>query len=134
MDYRFEGDELIVRIDPGEEVIAALEKLMQEADIEAGFFEAIGAVDSITLGHYDTESEEYREKDFEGQFEVVSFEGNMTPEKVHAHAAVADRDFELIGGHCSRAVVSGTFEVHVEETDHIEHKRDDSTGLDVLDL
>jgi len=134
MDYRFEGDELIVRLDPGEEVITALETLMEEADIEAGFFTAIGAVGSITLGHYDTDTAEYREKSFEGQFEVVSFSGNMTPEKVHAHAAVADRDFELVGGHCSEAVVSGTFEIHVQETDHIEHQKDDSTGLDVFDL
>lgn len=134
MEYRFEGDAVIVRLDPGEEVITALETLMEEADIEAGFFDAIGAVDSITLGHYDTEDEEYREKQFDGQFEVVSFSGNMAPEKVHAHAAVADREFEMVGGHCSSATVSGTFELRIEQTDAIDHERDERTGLDVLSL
>ncbi|WP_458204581.1 PPC domain-containing DNA-binding protein [Haladaptatus sp. NG-SE-30] len=135
MDYVDEGDKCIVRLDPGERVLDSLDELRDTASIENGFFMGIGAVDEVTLGHYDVEQQQYKEETFEGEFEVTNFTGNIGPDKIHAHIQVGKRNFESLGGHCSGARVSGTFEVIVLQGETpLSHRLDDRTGLDVFDL
>ncbi|RDZ38428.1 DUF296 domain-containing protein [Haloferax sp. Atlit-47N] len=135
MDYVNEGDTVVVRLDPGEQVLDSLAAVRDELDIEHGFLTGIGAVDAVTLGHYDVDDQEYLEEEFTGQFEVTSFLGNIGPDKIHTHIQVGTRDFETLGGHCSGARVSGTFEVviHLGETP-LTHHLDERTGLDVFDV
>ncbi len=135
MDHVREDDRIVVRLDPGEEVLDSLETLRDEYDIENGFLTGIGAVDRVTLGHYDVDAQEYSEEEFTGQFEVTSFLGNIGPDKIHTHIQVANDAFESLGGHCSGARVSGTFEVLVTlgETS-LTHRLDERTGLDVFDI
>jgi hypothetical protein len=128
-------DAIVVLLEPGESVLDSLETVRAEAGIEGGFFTGIGAVDRATLGHYDTDTEEYTEETVEGQFEVTAFSGNIGPDKIHAHIQLARRDFSTIGGHCSGARVSGTFEiVIVRSGTTLTHELDERTGLDVFDL
>ncbi|MBX0296904.1 PPC domain-containing DNA-binding protein [Haloarcula nitratireducens] len=135
MDHVHNDDRIVARLDPGETVLDSLEELRDEYDIENGFLSGIGAVDRVTLGHYDTDAQEYSEEEFSGQFEVTSFLGNIGPDKIHTHIQVADDSFESLGGHCSGARVSGTFEILVTlgETP-LTHHRDERTGLDVFDI
>lgn len=135
MDAVKDGDKIIVRLDPGDHVMESLETLRDEYSIENGFFVAIGAVDRCTLGHYDVEEQDYKEETVGGQFEVTNFTGNIGPDKIHAHITLGARDFSTLGGHCSAARVSGTFEIAVflGETP-LTHAVDERTGLDVFDL
>ena len=135
MDFVEESDRIVVRLDPGDQVLESLATVREEADVNGGFFVGIGAVDEVTLGHYNVEAQEYLEETFEGQFEVTSFSGNVGPDKIHAHIQVGEQDFTTLGGHCSGARVSGTFEVVIftGETD-LTHRPDESTGLDVFDI
>lgn len=135
MDCIREDDRLVVRLDPGEEVLESLERVRDDHDIEQGFLAGIGAVDRVVLGHYDVDQQEYNEEELRGQFEVTSFLGNIGPDKIHTHIQVATDSFESLGGHCSGATVSGTFEVSIElgETP-LTHRLDERTGLDVFDL
>lgn len=135
MEYTTESDRIIVRLDPGEEVLDSLTALRADADIEQGFLMGIGAVDEVTLGHYDVSEQEYNEETFTGQYEVTSFLGNIGPDKIHTHIQVGTDSFESLGGHCSKAVVSGTFEIVVfpGETPLV-HELDERTGLDVFNL
>lgn len=135
MDSTREDDRIVVRLDPGEDVLESLETVREEYDVDHGFLAGIGAVDRVVLGHYDVEDQAYAEEEFTGQFEVTSFLGNIGPDKIHAHIQVADDSFETLGGHCSGATVSGTFEVTVRlgETP-LTHRLDERTGLDVFEL
>lgn len=135
MNYEREADRIVVRLDPGEEVLESLEKLRETYDIESGFLIGIGAVDHVVLGHYNVTEQEYTEEEFSGQYEVTSFLGNIGPDKIHTHIQLGTESFESLGGHCSGATVSGTFEVVVilGETP-LTHRRDEQTGLDVFDL
>nr|WP_227378616.1 PPC domain-containing DNA-binding protein [Haladaptatus halobius] len=135
MEHVHEDDRIVVRLDPGDEVMDSLETLRDEYDIENGFLAGIGAVDRATLGHYDVETQEYSEEEFTGQFEVTSFLGNIGPDKIHTHIQLGTDTFESLGGHCSGARVSGTFEILVTlgETP-LTHRLDDRTGLDVFDI
>lgn len=135
MEFTETEDTIVVLLEPGDSVIDSLATVREEADVSGGFFTGIGAVDQATLGHYDTDTQEYAEETFEGQFEVTAFSGNIGPDKIHAHIQLARRDFSTIGGHCSGARVSGTFEiVIVPSGTTLEHELDERTGLDVFDL
>lgn len=135
MDAFKEENRVLVRLDPGDRVMEALRDVRETYCIENGFFVGIGAVDEATLGHYDVEEQDYTEETVTGQFEVTNFTGNIGPDKIHAHITLGKRDFSTIGGHCSRARVSGTFEVIIflGETP-LQHRLDEQTGLDVFDI
>lgn len=135
MKYKQEDDRIVVRLDPGEEVLESLERLRETHNIENGFVMGIGAVDRVVLGHYDVDEQDYAEEEFSGQFEVTGFLGNIGPDKIHTHIQVGTESFDSLGGHCSGATVSGTFEVIVflGETP-LTHRHDNQTGLDVFDL
>lgn len=135
MDYVEEDDRVVVRLDPGEQVLDSLATVREELDIENAFLTGIGAVDTVTLGHYDVDEQEYAEEEFTGQFEVTSFLGNIGPDKIHTHIQVATSEFESLGGHCSGARVSGTFEMILTRGETpLTHQLDERTGLDVFDL
>jgi len=135
MDCIQEDDRIVVRLDPGDEVLESLATVRDDYDVEQGFLTGIGAVDRVVLGHYDVDAQEYDEEEFTGQFEVTSFLGNIGPDKIHTHIQVATDSFESLGGHCSGATVSGTFEVVITEGETpLTHHLDDRTGLDVFDL
>lgn len=129
-------DKIFVRLDRGEEIIEKLEELREKYDIKNGFFQGIGALGKVKLGNYNVENQEYKEKEFEGSFEVSNFAGNIGPDKIHAHITLGDRDFKAKAGHCSYGEVSGTFEIVIflSERPKLKHKYDEKTGLDVLDL
>jgi hypothetical protein len=135
MDYTEESDRIVVRLDRGDRVMESLETIREECDLTGGFFFGIGAVDEVTLGHYDVEEEDYKERTFEEDFEVTSFVGNVGPDKIHAHIQLGKRDFSSIGGHFAGGRVSGTFEVVViPVASELTHQFDEPTGLDVFDL
>lgn len=135
MEYVEERDRIVVRMDRGDQIMDELERLREECEISGAFFFGIGAVDEVTLGHYDVGMEDYKEETFEEDFEVPVFAGNIGPDKIHAHIQLGRRDFTTLGGHFADGQVSGTFEVVVVpvETD-LTHRYDVSTGLDVFDL
>ena len=135
MEYTETDEAIVAVLEPGDEVLESLAEIREAADIEGGFFSAIGAVDRVTLGHYDTAAQEYTEETFEGQYEVTSFMGNVGPDKIHAHIQVASRDYTTLGGHCSGAKVSGTFEIEITTGETVlTHHLDERTGLHVFDL
>ncbi|GAA0237532.1 PCC domain-containing protein [Haladaptatus pallidirubidus] len=69
MEYVDEEYKSIVRLDPGDQVLDSLEQLRETASIESAFFTGIGAVDEVTLGHYDAKRQQYHEETLEGEFE-----------------------------------------------------------------
>ena len=135
MDYVEESDRIVLRLDPGDRVMESLETVREDCEVTGGFFFGIGAIDEATLGHYDVETQDYKEETFEEDFEVTSFLGNIGPDKIHAHIQLGKRDFSTIGGHFAGGRVSGTFEVVIVSGEsELTHQLDERTGLDVFDL
>lgn len=135
MDVADHGEVLIARLDPGDTVMESLRTLREDHDLSGASVTGIGAVDRVTLGHYDVETQEYREETMDGQFEVSSFVGNIGPDRIHAHITVGDEDFSALAGHCAGARVSGTFELFIRRTPaRLTHRPDRDTGLDVFDI
>ncbi|ALG82942.1 PPC domain-containing DNA-binding protein [Halanaeroarchaeum sulfurireducens] len=135
MEYVEETDRIVVRLARGDRVMESLETIRDECEVTGAFFFGIGAVDEVTLGHYDVGEQDYKERTIEEDFEVTGCLGNIGPDKIHAHIQLGRRDFSTLSGHFAGGRVSGTFElIVVPVATELVHQYDEPTGLDVFDL
>lgn len=129
----------LVRLEKGEEVIESFIKLAHEEKIPGGFLYGLGAVKEVTLGYFDVAKREYLKRDFDDEYEVTSLVGDIYyfegKAGVHAHVNLSGPDFNSIGGHLYKAIITATGEFFIYTTDDtLKRKKDPSSGLNVLDL
>lgn len=116
MNYKQFNDKYFLKFDKTEEFTRELKKFCDEKNIKNATVSAIGAINSVTLGFYNTQTQEYIEQSMHKAFELTSLTGTvMTDEetnelKMHLHATISDKDFRTYGGHLFRAIVSKTIE------------------------
>lgn len=138
MDYRRQGNDVIVRLDKGDEVIASIMKLMDELEIKSGSFHGLGATDDAVLGIYIPADSQYYRKEFKQDVEIASLFGTLSrmdgKPYIHPHAVLGDPVNGVIdGGHLERAVVSATCEIHLRILDFdLGRKFSDEIGLNLL--
>ncbi|MFZ5819114.1 MAG: PPC domain-containing DNA-binding protein [Chloroflexota bacterium] len=87
---------LTVRLEPGEDLFAQIERLVTEKNIEAGcVLSAVGSLTHATLrlANRDFHSE------YDGHFEIVSMTGTVSVHGSHLHISISDGDGKTIGGH-----------------------------------
>jgi predicted DNA-binding protein with PD1-like motif len=129
----------LVRLEKGEEVIESLSSLAEMEKIPGGFLYGLGAVKDVTLGYFDVANKKYVKKDFNDEYEVTSLVGDVYylegKPGVHAHVNLSGADFNLIGGHLFKGIITGTGEFFIHTTDHtLERKSHPQSGLSLLDL
>lgn len=139
MKFKKIGNKFFIKIEKGGEIVATLKKFCQEQNIKLGTITGLGATDEITVGLFETKNKEYHSKTFTGDFEIVSFTGNITTLKddvyLHIHAAFSDAQYNCFGGHLNSAVVSATFEAVIIPVDgRVEREFSDSIGLNLFKL
>ena len=107
MDYRRFDDQILVRMDPGEEI---LEQLAVGDEVQA-----LGAVNDFTAGVFHTGEKKYAANRFQGNFEIVSLTGTISTMDgkyyAHLHMSAGDERGNVFGGHLNRAVISATCEM-----------------------
>ena len=139
MEYeRFEQHD-VLRLDPGEEVMATLLDFVRRENIEGAYFLAFGGFSSVHLRYFDVESKQFRPHDVDQQVEVVSLLGNVARGDVgpivHVHVAVSDAQARTYSGHLAEGVVRPTLEVFLTRLEgRIRRVTDPSTGLELLAL
>jgi predicted DNA-binding protein with PD1-like motif len=115
--HHFGQGRYLVRLDPGEEVIASLRAFAEDAEIRAGWVSAIGSLDEVVLGFLDAEANEYVRRRFEERMEVGSLTGSLSMEgertHVHLHAVLGPREMLSYSGHVHEAKVAVLLEVYV---------------------
>ncbi len=139
MDYRRFGDDIVLRLDPGEEICASLLALAEREDIQLASFTGLGATNDLTVGVLDLNEKQYYSTDFTGAFEIVNLVGNLTRQEgkpyLHAHISVGDRTCGVVGGHLNRAVISVTAEIFVHLLPGEAGRRFDADrGINALDF
>lgn len=139
MQYKKFGNAYVIRLETGEEIIDSLKKFVENEKIEGGFFYGLGAVKDVTLGYFNLEKKEYKEKSFKEGFELTSLVGDVAFSNdkiiVHTHVTLADEDFKTFSGHLGKAIITATVELvfnPIEEK--ILKKPDPITGLNLLEL
>ncbi len=137
MEYRKFGNRYMVRMDPGDEVLAKVTELCEAEGIQLGEFRALGAADELELGVYDVEKKQYFKEVYKGQYEITSLFGTISEQNgnvyLHAHLSASTLHGASIGGHLNRAVISGTCEMIVEPMEgHAGRAVNEQTGLNDL--
>ena len=129
----------VVRLEKGEEIITALTQTVKEAGIEGGFFYGLGVGMNMELGYFDGHKQTYIKKVFPDEYEFTSFQGNISSINgeltVHCHVTITDAQFNACGGHLFHGTVPATLEIIIFPfTETLTRKKDQATGLNLLDL
>jgi uncharacterized protein len=106
-----------LRLDPGEEIIAALKSFALERGVRAGQISGLGSVGETELGFFIPATGSYVRRTFTGDHEIGSLTGNFSELDgepfPHCHIVIAGQDLVAHTGHLFRGVVTVTCEVQV---------------------
>ena len=137
MDYRRFGNDLVIRIDKGEEIIEKMLEVCKKENIKLANVNALGAVGEFEVGLFKTEEKKYYSSIHKGDFEIVSLTGSITTKNGelyhHIHMSAGDSENKVYGGHLNYAKVSATCEmfIHVIEGT-VEREFNDEIGLNLF--
>lgn len=137
MDYRKFGRKLVIRMDPGEEILEQLQLVCEKEKVALASVSAIGAVGSFTVGLFDIGEKRYYSTDYAGDYEIASLIGTVTTKDgafyAHLHMNAGDRENRVFGGHLNRAGVSATCEMILDVMDGtVERVFSEETGLNLM--
>ncbi|RKD88019.1 PPC domain-containing DNA-binding protein [Halopiger aswanensis] len=137
MEYREVNPtrEYLARLETGNDWRSEIEALAREEDVEAGWFNAMGAVQEAEIWFYDQNEQTYRSVTFDEPLEVAACVGNVAKLDddifAHTHAVLSRRDGETLAGHLDSATVFAG-EVHLRAFDEtLERTPHERTGLDL---
>jgi predicted DNA-binding protein with PD1-like motif len=133
------GNHVVLRLDPGEEVMKTLLNFVAREDIRGGYFVAFGGFSRVRLCYFDVHARQFKTYDIDQQVEVVSLLGNVGRDNrrpiIHMHAAVSDAQAHTSSGHVAEGTVQPTLEVFLTRLEGtLRRRRDPSTGLELLAL
>lgn len=137
MEYQRYGSKVLLRLDPGEEIIASMTEVCEKESIRLGIVSGIGAVNKATVGLFNPVSKEYYSTDLEKDYEVTNLTGNVSEMNgkvyLHLHATLADVDHNAFGGHLNAATVSATAEIWIDIVDgSVDRELSETVGLNLL--
>ena len=139
MEYKRFGNNIVVRMDRGEDIVEQVKVLAEREQIRLASVQALGAVNDFTVGVFKTDRKQYDSNTFTGYFEIVSLTGTITTMDgqyyAHLHMSCGDEQGHVFGGHLNRAVVSATCEVVIRILEGtVERRFDGDIGLNVFDF
>jgi uncharacterized protein len=98
-----------LRLQPGNDLRQALETWMGEQQEQAGC--VISAVGSLSVAQLRLAGAA-EATEIQGELEILSLSGTLSPDGAHLHIAVADSSGAVIGGHlCAGSLVRTTAEL-----------------------
>lgn len=139
MKYRRFGEDIVVRLEVGEEVLTSLAELAEREGVTFAEVGGIGAVDEFLVSVYDVKGKKYYDNSFREPLEIVSMSGTVTEREgkpyLHLHASAGRADGSVVGGHLKRAVVSATCEIVLHTAyGRVPRFFDKATGLNLMEL
>ena len=119
MEYRVYGNDIVLRIQKGEEILACIQAVCKKEHITLGSVTGLGAVGEVTLGVFNREKFAYEKQTYTGDMEIASCVGNISTMEsknyLPIHMVVGNVTAGIChAGHLNRAVVSltGEFILH----------------------
>jgi len=111
-------DGYLIRLFPGEELVSSLTEFAAKENIPSCTLMAIGAVDEVELGYFQSKKKTYKRRTFKEELEVISLLGNFSyidgkKPFFHIHGVFGTSTFEALVGHVFSARVSVTLEAHL---------------------
>jgi predicted DNA-binding protein with PD1-like motif len=129
----------LLAFEPGDEVIAMLERFAHDRRVSAASVRAIGGFSAATLAFFDPHGKVFVEVPVHEQSEVVSLLGDIALTEdlptAHVHAALGLRSGEMRGGHLIRGIVCPTLELLLTESPAYLRKRfDPELGVPLIEV
>ncbi|HBD87286.1 MAG TPA: DNA-binding protein [Clostridiales bacterium] len=139
MEYKIFGNQIVVRLDPGDELVKSVLALAEKENIRLASVTAIGASDDVTLGIFDVKTKRYGSVRYHtADYELASVCGNLSRKDgepyLHLHAVIGNSlRGECHGGHLNAAVISATGEIFISVAEGEAGRRFcDEVGLNLL--
>ena len=137
MEYRRFRNNIVARIDRGEEILENLQKICEMENVKLANVNALGALSEFEVGLFDVDEKKYYSQKHAGAFEIVSLTGSVTTKEgkiyMHIHLSAGDRENKVYGGHLNSAVVSATCEMFIQVIDGtVEREFDEGVGLNLF--
>ena len=138
MEYRKFSQGYVLRLDPGEEIVASLTRLVEQEQVQLGSVTAIGAANDVTIGIFSTQEKQYHARRYQGDYEISALVGNV-PRKVgepylHLHITIGNpATGEVHAGHLTSATISATLELFLQVWDgQVGREFSDQVGLNLF--
>lgn len=137
MEYKKIKNSWVIVLEKGEKIVEKLVEFVKAEDIKSGHLNAIGAVSSVKLAHYNLEKKRYSTKQIDQPLEVISLIGTVTMKGnesiIHCHIVVGTNEMSVYGGHLKEATVAATCEIIFNEFEEaINKERDENIGLNLI--
>ena len=139
MEYRKFSQGYVLRLDPGEEIVGSLTRLVEEEGIQLASVSALGAANDVTIGIFNTVEKQYCSQRYQGDYEISALVGNVTRKGgepyLHLHITIGNPvTGEVHAGHLS-ATISATLELFLQVWDgQVDRKFSDAVGLNLLEF
>ena len=137
MDYRelSPDREFLARLETGADWREEIESLAVEEEVDAAWFNAMGAVQDAVVWFYDQQEGEYQSVEFEEPLEVAACVGNVSlldgERFAHTHAVLSRPSGQSLAGHLDAATVFAG-EVYMRTFEEsLEREYDEETDLDL---
>ena len=118
MEWARSGDDVVVVLEPGEEIHISLRQLADKLGINGAVITSgIGRTMDSTFGYMD-DTFKYHRRRLVQPAELVTLQGNLARHQdgsafTHLHATFADDDFVTQSGHMFEATVFVVAEIHM---------------------
>lgn len=139
MKYKRFGEDIVARLEVGEEVIASLRDIAEKEGLTFASVSGIGAADDIAVSVYDVGAKRYFDNEYREPMEITSILGTVSEMDgepyIHIHLTAGRADGTVIGGHLKRAVISATCELVLHTVyGRVPRFYDERTGLNLMEL
>ncbi len=137
MEYKRFGNNIVLRMDVGEEILETLKTVCLKEDVKLASVSAIGATDHFVAGVYSIPEQKYYKTEFNGVFEITSLVGNISTMNdefySHLHITCADDKCNCVGGHLNEARISATCEMFINVLDgKIDRVKNKAIGINIF--
>ena len=138
MEYRKFSQGYALRLDPGEEIVASLTRLVEQEQVQLGSVTAIGAANDVTIGIFSTQEKQYHARRYQGDYEISALVGNVTRKEgepyLHLHITIGNPvTGEVHAGHLTSATISATLELFLQVWDgQVGREFSDQVGLNLF--
>ncbi|RLM56761.1 DUF296 domain-containing protein [Halobellus sp. Atlit-31R] len=127
--------EFLLRLETGADWRTEIEEFAALEEIDAAWFQAMGAVRDAEVWFYDQEDKEYRSVTFDEPLEVAACVGNVSyldgERFAHTHAVLSRPSGQALAGHLNAATVfAGEVYLRAFE-DGLEREHHEPTDLDL---
>ena len=123
----------VIRLKPGQDLKEELKSIVVSKNIKAGFIlTCVGSLKKAKLRLAEENLEVFDEK-----FEIVSLVGTLSPDGIHIHISLADKNGKVLGGHLKEdCIIYTTAEIIIGECEDqlFFRELDEETGFKELKI